>query len=130
MSGNPRVLIVDDHPIDRRLPARVLRAKGWDCEEAENGEEALAKLSAVRFDAVLLDIGLPDISGYELCLRIRANPALKHLWVVAYTALASSEVAPLASGFNGLLIKPITPDQLFDVLKGAQKPCAAGCEAP
>lgn len=130
MPGNSRVLIVDDHPINRRLPARLLRANGWECEEAENGEEALAKLSAARFDAVLLDIGLPDISGYEVCLRIRANPALKHVYVIAYTALASSEVAPSAAGFDGLLIKPITPDQLFDALKGVERQSAARCEAP
>ena len=119
MTAHPRVLVVDDHPINRRLPARLVRAHGWECDEAENGAEALAKLMASRFDAVLLDIGLPDISGYDVCKQIRANATLAYLWVVAYTALASSEVDPIASGFNGLLIKPITSDQLFDALKGA-----------
>lgn len=121
MTAHPRVLVVDDHPINRRLPAKLLRSNGWECEEAENGEDALAKLTASRFDAVLLDIGLPDISGYDVCRRIRANRDLAHLWVIAYTALASSEVDPIASGFDGLLVKPITSDQLFEALRGANR---------
>lgn len=119
MRANPRVLIVDDHPINRRLPAMLLRARGWSCDQAADGEEALAKLAASRFDAVLLDIGMPGLSGHEVCQRIRADADLKTLWVIAYTANALSEAELNAAGFDGILGKPMTPEQLFDALKGA-----------
>ncbi len=119
MRAYPRVLIVDDHPINRRLPAMLLRARGWEHDQAVDGEEALAKLAASHFDAVLLDIGLPGLSGQEVCQRIRADVDLKTLWVIAYTAHPLSETELNAAGFNGILGKPMTPEQLFDALKGA-----------
>lgn len=119
MRANPRVLIVDDHPINRRLPAMLLHARGWAHDQAADGEEALAKLAASRFDAVLLDIGLPGLSGQDVCQRIRADADLKDLWVIAYTAHPLSVAELNAAGFNGILSKPMTPEQLFDALKGA-----------
>jgi len=113
MIERKRVVLVDDHPINRRLPAMLLAEHGWDCELAADGEEALRKLTAAPFDVVLLDLGLPGISGHEVCRRIRADNALKHLRVIAYSSLAASELDIVAAGFDALLGKPLSRDLLL-----------------
>jgi two-component system, chemotaxis family, chemotaxis protein CheY len=117
MTGR-RVLIVDDHPINRRLPEVILRDAGWLTDEAENGEQALAKLAAGSFEVVLLDISMPGMSGEEVCRRIRADERLKHLRVIAYTAHAIEESRPslMQAGFDWLLIKPISRQSLLEAL--------------
>ena len=113
MNHPPRILIVDDHPINRRLPAMVLTEQGWHCESAADGEEALRKLAAAPFDVVLLDLGMPGLSGFEVCRRIRADSTLRHLRVLAYTSLAATEIDVVAAGFDALLGKPISRDLLL-----------------
>jgi|LNFM01.1.fsa_nt_gb two-component system, chemotaxis family, chemotaxis protein CheY len=112
------VLIVDDHPINRRLPEVILRDAGWLTDEAENGEQALAKLAAGSFEVVLLDISMPGMSGEEVCRRIRADEHLKHLRVIAYTAHAIEESRPalVQAGFDWLLIKPISRQSLLEAI--------------
>lgn len=121
-----KLLIVDDHPVNRTLAKVLLRGTDWDCAEAGAGEEALEMLASGSpgrgtgrsFDTVLLDISMPGLSGDEVCRRIRAEASLKHLLVVAYTAHALEEERGqmLAAGFDALLIKPITRESLLDAL--------------
>lgn len=112
------ILIVDDHPINRRLPAVILRDAGWTIDEAENGEIALDKLAQETFTSVLLDISMPGMSGEEVCRRIRADARLCGIQVVAYTAHAMEETRAsiMQAGFDGLLIKPISRQSLLDAL--------------
>jgi len=123
MTGR-HVLIVDDHPINRRLPEVILRDAGWLTDEAENGEQALAKLARGGFDVVLLDISMPGMSGEEVCRRIRADETLKHLRVIAYTAHAMEESRPMLmqAGFDWLLVKPISRQSLLEALDPAKTP--------
>jgi CheY-like chemotaxis protein len=123
MSGR-RVLIVDDHPVNRQLPGMLLRGTDWQCDTAASGEEALAKLNSAPFDVVLLDISMPDLSGDEVCRRIRADVRFKTLRVIAYTAHAMEEArnSILAAGFDGLLTKPISKQTLFEALAGSNNP--------
>lgn len=116
MKSKPRILIVDDHPVNRRLPALLLKQHGWVCASASNGKQAMTKLAATPFDVVLLDLSMPDVSGYELCHRIRTDDALKHLRVIAYTALSSNEDVIRAAGFDALLSKPFTNEKLLSLL--------------
>lgn len=116
MDKQRRILIVDDHPINRRLPAILLTEHGWHCEQAADGEEALRKLASAPFDVVLLDLGMPGLSGFEVCRRICADSTLKHLRVIAYTSLAATEVDVVAAGFDALLGKPISRDLLLALL--------------
>ena len=113
-----RILIVDDHPINRRLPAVILRDAGWIIDEAANGEDALARLYSTMYDAVLLDISMPGMSGEDVCRRIRADPQLQHLRVVAYTAHAMEENRDdiMNAGFHAILVKPISRQSLLDAL--------------
>ena len=114
-----RVLVIDDHPVNRTLAMVLLRDAGWVVDEAPGGAEGLAKLAAGQFDSVLLDISMPGMSGEEVCQRIRADEKLKSLFVVAYTAhaLESERQHILSAGFDGLLTKPISRASLFDALK-------------
>jgi CheY-like chemotaxis protein len=119
VQNHPSVLIVDDHPISRRLPASVLRQQGWTVDIAADGDAALDKLAVANFDAVLLDLSMPGLSGFEVCRRIREDQSLQHLRVIAYTALETIEDLLRAAGFNGMLRKPITPDKLLAALQFA-----------
>lgn len=116
-----RILIVDDHPINRRLPAVILGDAGWIIDEAANGEDALTRLGSASYDAVLLDISMPGMSGEDVCRRIRANGRLQHLRVIAYTAHAMEENRDdiMNAGFHGILVKPISRQSLLDALEAA-----------
>jgi CheY-like chemotaxis protein len=117
MSGK-RVLVVDDHPVNRLLVSVMLREAGHEVGEAENGRQALDKLHDQPWDIVLLDISMPDMSGDEVCRHIRADDALKGLRVIAYTAHAMNGERDqiLASGYDGLLTKPISRASLHAAL--------------
>lgn len=114
-----KILVVDDQKINRTLPCILLRQAGCDVEEVESGEAALAALRAGPMDAVLLDISMPGLSGTEVCRRVRGDPALAGLFVVAYTAHALPEerVEILAAGFDEVLIKPINRQRLLEAMR-------------
>lgn len=113
------LLIVDDHPVNRRLPGMLLRDLPWECTEADSGEAALLALRQKKYDCVLLDISMPVMSGNEVCERIRQSEDLKHLRVIAYTAHAFAETRNqiMASGFDGILLKPISRKNLLEVIE-------------
>jgi two-component system cell cycle response regulator DivK len=112
---NRRILVVDDHPVNRKLATMLLGGAGYPIEEAASGEEALARLATGGFDAVLLDVSMPGLSGSEVCARIRADPELRPLRVVAYTAHAFEDECNkiLAAGFDALVTKPVSRNRLL-----------------
>ena len=87
MSATAKVLVVDDTPANVKLLADLLAVKGFAVATAANGEEALAKVAAEAPDIVLLDVMMPGLSGYDVCRRIRAEPASALLPVVLVTSL-------------------------------------------
>lgn len=114
-----KVLIVDDQKLNRTLPCVLLRQLGCEVIEADSGEAALAVLEGRSVDAILLDISMPGISGTEVCRRLRGDPALARLYIVAYTAHALPEqrVEMLGAGFDEVLIKPINRQRLLEALR-------------
>ncbi len=106
----PTALVVDDNQINRNLLQGILRHFGWTAVVCEDGRAALEQLQAQRFDLVLLDLRMPELSGTEVCRRIRIDLGLEDLPVVAYTAhgMVEDRARMLADGFNALLIKPVT----------------------
>ena len=112
------VLVVDDHPVNRLLVSVMLREANFEVGEAENGQQALDMLRESSWNIVLLDISMPDMSGDEVCRRIRADESLKGLRVIAYTAHAMQGERDqiLAAGFDGLLTKPISRASLHAAL--------------
>lgn len=110
-----RILVVDDIPKNTKLLADVLAAKGYDTATAHSGEEALAMLAASAPDLVLLDVMMPGLSGYEVCRRIRAEPAWRMLPVVLVTALdaAAERVQGLDAGADDFISKPVQQAELL-----------------
>lgn len=119
-----RVLIVDDQEINRILPRTHLERLGVPAAEAEDGRTALDLLAAGGFDTVLLDLSMPGLSGLDVCRRVRADPALRGVRVIAYTAPGPAQTADeiLAAGFDGLLTKPVRRDALVRALGLAGAP--------
>lgn len=107
MSHN--VLIVDDDLVNRKLARALLEHLGWQVTECENGQQALEQAATGSFATVLLDIGLPDLSGWEVCQQLRARHG-NALRIIAYTAhmLEEDTAQMLQSGFDQVLIKPVT----------------------
>jgi adenylate cyclase len=109
------ILVVDDTPQNVKLLADLLTAKGYDVSTAVNGEQALERVAAKPPDLVLLDIMMPGISGYDVCRKLRANPATALLPVVLVTSLDPNQerVKGIEAGADDFLAKPINQPELF-----------------
>lgn len=113
MSSNQdmKFLIVDDFSTMRRIIRNLLKEIGYQhADEAEDGVAALAKLREGRFDFVVSDINMPNMNGFELLSRIRAEPSTKDLPVLMVTAEARKEDIVMAAqaGASGYIVKPFT----------------------
>jgi two-component system cell cycle response regulator DivK len=108
------IAIVEDNADNRLLLQAILDGQ-YELVEYENGIDALAGLAASLPDLVLLDISLPGMDGNEILSRIRADPALRKLPVIALTAHAMSgdREKYLAAGFNDYITKPIVDETLL-----------------
>ena len=109
------ILVVEDQDDNRRILRDLLGSAGFDLIEAESGEEALAAVNARRPDLILMDIQLPVMDGYEAARRIRSNPVLAAIPIIAVTsyALAGDEAKALAAGCNAYVTKPFSPRALL-----------------
>jgi adenylate cyclase len=105
------ILVVDDNPEIRELLARGLLRHGHDVLFAESGQQALDLLQARPIDAILLDIMMPEMDGYEVLARLRARPDLRHIPVVVVSALGEVEsvVRCIELGADDYLFKPFNP---------------------
>ena len=110
-----KILVVDDTPKNVKLLADLLTVKGFNVVTAASGREALAQVEAERPDLVLLDVVMPEMSGYEVCRKIRENPATEILPVIMVTALDPSEerVKGLEAGADDFLTTPINQAELL-----------------
>jgi two-component system cell cycle response regulator len=115
----PRVLVVDDTFYNVKLLEARLQIVGYEVDTAFNGEEALAKVAARAPDIVLLDVMMPGLSGYDVCRRLRQDPATARLPVVLVTALdkPSDRQDGLDAGANEFLTKPVDNDVLLPVME-------------
>ena len=110
-----RILVVEDQEDNRQILRDLLASAGYELTEAENGEEALAALAKQQPDLILMDIQLPIMDGYEATRRIRTNPDMKSVPIIAVTshALAGDEDKALAAGCDGYVSKPYSPRELL-----------------
>jgi len=115
MSEPATILVVDDTPRNVLLLESLLTSKGYRVLTASSGSEALRLVEADKPDLVLLDVVMPQMSGYEACRQIRANPATGILPVVMVTALDPSEerLRGLEAGADDFLTKPINQPELL-----------------
>ncbi len=113
-----RVLIVDDNLDARTTLARLLRRLGHETEMAGDGPSAVRTTLELRPDLVLLDIGLPGMDGYEVARRLRAEPTLEGLTLIALTGYGTEadRRQSAAAGFDAHLVKPVEPESLRQLL--------------
>jgi two-component system, cell cycle response regulator DivK len=104
-----KILIAEDNPVNRELLRELLEGRGYEVDEACDGEEALKMLECSRPNILLLDLSMPKLDGYGVVRKIRDNPQLSDLPVMAVTAYAmrGDREKALESGFDGYLSKPI-----------------------
>ena len=115
MHDPPRILAVDDTPENLEILCMRLEANGYEVVTAADGEEGLAAARALTPDLILMDIQLPVMDGYEAARRIKADPALRHIPIIAVTsyALSGDEAKTRAAGCDGYVAKPFSPRQLL-----------------
>lgn len=110
-----RILVVDDQPANVRLLEARLQAEYFDVCTAENGQQALEVARLEQPDVILLDVMMPGMDGYEVCRRLKADAATRHIPVVMVTALDQSEdrIKGLEAGADDFLTKPVDEVSLF-----------------
>jgi len=116
-----KVLIVDDEMETCRMFALGLKVAGMQAEYSLSGTQALAKFAAFQPDAVILDLMMPDLDGYEVTRRLRANPdtAKVPIIVVSATADPNAESECLAVGATAFMRKPVQFKELAERIKKA-----------
>ncbi len=117
-----RLLLAEDNAVNQRLAVSLLEKRGHQVVVAGNGREALAALDGTPFDAVLMDVQMPEMDGFEATAVIRAREEATgaHLPIIAMTAhaLKGDRERCLEAGMDGYVTKPLRPQELFRVLEG------------
>ncbi len=118
--GRPRILNVDDDEGSRYAVSRVLERAGFEVGEAASGEEALLIARRERPDLVLLDVNLPDITGFDVCRRLKREPETAGIPVMHITASYSrtgDQTAGLDAGADAYLVEPVEPEVLVATIR-------------
>ena len=113
------VLVIDDEPDNIGVVELVLGFYGAEVHQATSGTAGLQALEALTPNMILLDIQMPDITGFELLPRLRQDPRLTSIPIIAVTAhaMAGDQARILEAGFDGYIPKPIDAMKLADQLK-------------
>ncbi len=121
--SRPRILIADDNSEGVELLEAYLAGTDYDTETAHDGEETLRKVNDWKPDLILLDVMMPKISGFEVCKRLRADPATAGIVVLMVTALDQHSDIDRAveAGTDDFLTKPINKAELLLRVKAALK---------
>ena len=114
MADDILILYVEDNPDNRLLIRRILGAEGYQVAEAENATQALELIETIDPNLILMDINMPDIDGYTLTSRMKQNPKLADVSIIALTAnvMKGDRERTLAAGCDGYIQKPIDVDLL------------------
>ncbi len=107
--NKPFILVVDDNKITTKLLRRYLEANGYDAQEAYDGIDCLEKVELRQPDAIVLDVMMPRLDGYETSKRLKANDNTKDIPVVIVTALndVANQIKSIEAGADDFLSKPI-----------------------
>jgi DNA-binding response OmpR family regulator len=113
VNGQRKVLVIDDEAMIRKTVRLACEKEGYAVQEAENGTEALAKLESFRPDIVLLDLMLPDISGFDVCRDIRRAGYKQPVLILSAKTEEIDVVVGLEIGADDYVIKPFRPRELL-----------------
>ncbi len=110
-----RILVVEDQEDNRQIIRDMLAQTDYEISEAENGEEALAEIAKRRPDLILMDIQLPIMDGYTATRRIKADPALRSIPIIAVTsyAISGEDKKAREAGCDDYIPKPYSPRELL-----------------
>jgi len=128
----PRVLVVEDNTDTADIIQRRLQLDGMEPVVCHRGAEAKTLLGQQEFDAVVLDLMMPDISGFEVLEHVRATPSLADLPVIMLTAKASPQDREQAKdmGADAYIVKPFGPHDLVRTLRGCFRRRSNAAAAP
>ncbi len=114
-----KVLIVEDDRDNLSVATQLLEFYGAEVRSAENGQQGLELLAEYRPTLVLLDLSMPSMDGWQMLKRLRADPAMAHLPVIAVTAHAmdGDKQRVLEAGFNGYISKPFRITTFMEEIK-------------
>ena len=112
---NKCIMVVEDQEDNRQILRDLLAGVGYDLIEAWDGEAALTTLASQRPDLILMDIQLPGIDGYGVTRRIKADPGLRSIPIIAVTsyALSGDDEKAFKAGCDAYVSKPYSPRQLL-----------------
>jgi two-component system cell cycle response regulator DivK len=113
------ILVIEDHEENRRILRDLLTSAHYEMLEAETGEDGLRLVEAHRPAVVLMDIQLPGLDGYEVTRRLKANPALRRIPIIAVTAhaLSGDDAKAFEAGCDAYFAKPYDPMALLTKIR-------------
>ena len=116
MAERARILLVDDEPSIIKMVSKRLGVEGYEVLVAMDGQEGLDKAQAERPDLVILDLMLPRLNGYEVCARLKEDPAWRKVPVLLFSAKVQPKDEALGKqcGADGYLRKPFQGQELMD----------------
>jgi CheY-like chemotaxis protein len=114
-----RVLFVEDDPASRSGYVAYLAGSGYDVASAETGRQALALANTWGPDVIVLDLGLPDIDGWEVARQLKVDPGTAAIPIIALTGagLAHERVSAMRAGCDRHLVKPCQPADVVDAIR-------------
>jgi len=116
---NAQILVIEDHAKNRRILRDLLASARYEMVEAITGEDGLRLAESHRPDVVLMDIELPGLDGYEVTRRMKANPFLRHIPIIAVTsyALSGDDQKAFQAGCDAYFAKPYDPLALLTKIR-------------
>jgi two-component system, OmpR family, KDP operon response regulator KdpE len=120
-SSLPRVLVVDDEPAIRRFLRTTLTAQGFQVDEAADGKDALEELRRRPIDLLILDLGLPDMDGFDIIERLRGSGSSVPILVLSSRADEAGKVKALDLGADDYVTKPFGVEELLARMRAAQR---------
>lgn len=133
LSSDRKILIVDDDRVMQEVLSRMLSEAGYETETASSGFEAGAKVATFRPGLIILDLLMPEMSGFELCRLIKEDPKTSHIKVLAVvTGFDTKEHREriMKAGADGYMAKPLSREGLLRYVKGLFNGDGSGVERP
>ena len=113
------ILVVDDYPDALDIWTLYLRSLGYEVSTAADGDSAVSQAEQLLPDLIVLDLGLPGISGFEAARRLRQNPSTEDIPLIAATGFSHPRQLAMAreAGFDQVVVKPVDPDRLVEEIE-------------
>lgn len=122
-----KILTVDDSKTMREMVSFTLKSAGYEVVEAEDGKAALDMLGGAKVDAVITDLNMPNMNGFDLIRALRANPTYKFTPILMLTTEGddTKKQEGKTAGATGWIVKPFNPEKLVEVVKKVCPPAEA-----